>query len=89
MKTTVAQIQRCKPGLGLPGNAEETLTVFAVVNQLQTLLLDLEKVRRSDQPRPLKSVSNLSVSAESPGSVHPGAPETGPVQGCDSRAAGF
>lgn len=44
MKTTVAQIQRCKPGLCLPGNAEETLSVFAVVNQLQTLLLDLEKV---------------------------------------------
>lgn len=47
MKSTVAQIQRCKPGLGLPGNAEETLTVFTVVDQLQTLLLDLEKVRRS------------------------------------------
>lgn len=44
MKTTVAQIQRTKPGLGLPGNAEETLTVFTVVNQLQTLLQDLEKV---------------------------------------------
>lgn len=44
MRTTVAQIQRCKPGLRLPGNAEETLSVFAVVNQLQTLLLDLEKV---------------------------------------------
>lgn len=44
MKTIVAQIQRCKLGLGLPGNAEETLTVFTVVNQLQTLLLDLEKV---------------------------------------------
>lgn len=46
MKTTVAQIQRCRPGLGLPGNAQETLLVFKVVGQLQTLLLDLEKVRR-------------------------------------------
>lgn len=64
MKTTVAQIQRCKPGLGLPGNAEETLTVFTVVNQLQTLLLDLEKVRRSVPVVCLQfvqSVSNFSV----------------------------
>lgn len=44
MRATVAQIQRCKPDLGLPGNAEETLKVFTVVNQLQTLLQDLEKV---------------------------------------------
>lgn len=54
MRTTVAEIQRCKPGLCLPGNAEETLTVFTVVNQLQNLLLDLEKVRPSSlDPPPL------------------------------------
>ncbi|XP_028994248.1 nesprin-2-like isoform X3 [Betta splendens] len=43
MRRTVAEIQKCKPGLCLPEKAEETLTVFAVVNQLQTLLLELEK----------------------------------------------
>ncbi|KAM4723418.1 nesprin-2 [Anableps anableps] len=43
MRRTVAEIQKCKPGLCLPEKAEETLTVFNVVEQLQTLLLDLEK----------------------------------------------
>ncbi|XP_043997936.1 nesprin-2-like isoform X3 [Gambusia affinis] len=43
MKHTVAEIQKCKPGLCLPEKAEERLTVFNVVEQLQTLLLDLEK----------------------------------------------
>ncbi|XP_015230408.1 PREDICTED: nesprin-2-like isoform X2 [Cyprinodon variegatus] len=43
MRRTVAEIQKCKPGLCLPEKAEETLTVFSVVEQLQTLLLDLEK----------------------------------------------
>ncbi|KAK5606833.1 hypothetical protein CRENBAI_014970 [Crenichthys baileyi] len=43
MRRTVAEIQKCKPGLCLPERAEETLTVFNVVEQLQTLLLDLEK----------------------------------------------
>lgn len=65
MKTTVAQIQRCKPGLGLPGNAQETLSVFAVVNRLQALLLELEEVRRPD-PINLHSsqaLSNFSVFA--------------------------
>lgn len=65
MKTTVSQIQRTKPGLCLPGNAEETLGVFAVVNQLQNLLLDLEKVRRSVSINLqfLNPVSNVSVFA--------------------------
>lgn len=45
MRRTVAEIQKCKPGLCLPDKAEETLTVFTVVDQLQTLLLELEKVR--------------------------------------------
>lgn len=44
MRRTVAEIQKCKPGLCLPDKAEETLTVFTVVDQLQTLLLELEKV---------------------------------------------
>lgn len=61
MKITVAQIQRCKPGLGLPGNAEETLSVFTVVNQLQTLLLDLEKVRPSVPISSILILSNLGV----------------------------
>ncbi|XP_013765128.1 nesprin-2-like [Pundamilia nyererei] len=43
MRRTVAEIQKCKPGLCLPEKAEETLTVFTVVDQLQTLLLELEK----------------------------------------------
>ncbi|KAG7509989.1 nesprin-2-like [Solea senegalensis] len=43
MRKTVAEIQRCKPGLCLPEKAEETLTVFSVVDQLQTQLLELEK----------------------------------------------
>lgn len=98
MRATVAQIQRCKPDLGLPGSAEETLTVFAVVNQLQILLQDLEKVRPSLPPSvPVVSVffwflfSELLTffscgSVESPGAVHPAAPESGPVQSSDSGA---
>lgn len=44
MGTTVAEIQRCKPDLCLPDGAEETLAVFSVVDHMQTLLQDLEKV---------------------------------------------
>lgn len=44
MRTTVAEIQRCKPDLCLPDGAEESLAVFSVVDQMQTLLLELEKV---------------------------------------------
>lgn len=47
MGTTVAEIQRCKPDLCLPDGAEETLAVFSVVDQMQTLLQDLEKVGAS------------------------------------------
>lgn len=47
MRRTIAEIQKCKPGLCLPDKAEETLTVFTVVDQLQTLLLELEKVSPS------------------------------------------
>nr|XP_029131758.1 nesprin-2 [Labrus bergylta] len=43
MRRTIAEIQKCKPGLCLPEKAEETLVVFTVVDQLQTLLLELEK----------------------------------------------
>ena len=47
MRRTIAEIQKCKPGLCLPEKAEETLTVFNVVDQLQTLLMELEKVCQS------------------------------------------
>lgn len=47
MGTTVAEIQRCKPDLCLPDGAEETLAVFSVVDQMQALLQDLEKVGAS------------------------------------------
>lgn len=47
MRRTVAEIQKCKPGLCLPEKAEETLLVFNVVDQLQVLLQDLEKVSPS------------------------------------------
>lgn len=47
MRRTVAEIQKCKPGLCLPQQAENTLSVFTVVDQLQTLLLELEKVSYS------------------------------------------
>ncbi|CAJ1074541.1 LOW QUALITY PROTEIN: nesprin-2 [Xyrichtys novacula] len=43
MRRTIAEIQKCKPGLCLPEKAEETLVVFSVVDQLQNLLLELEK----------------------------------------------
>nr|XP_020467229.1 uncharacterized protein LOC109966618 [Monopterus albus] len=43
MRQTVAEIQKCKPGLCLPEKAEETLTVFTVVDLLQSQLLELEK----------------------------------------------
>lgn len=44
MRTTIAEIQKCKQDLCLPETAEDTLVVFTVVEQLQSLLLDLEKV---------------------------------------------
>lgn len=44
MRRTIAEVQKCKPGLCLPDKAEETLSVFTVVDHLQTLLLELEKV---------------------------------------------
>lgn len=47
MRRTVAEIQKCKPDLCLPDKSEETLTVFTVVDQLQSLLLELEKVGQS------------------------------------------
>ncbi|XP_010767930.1 nesprin-2-like, partial [Notothenia coriiceps] len=43
MRRTITEIQKCKSDLCLPEKAEETLTVFAVVEQLQALLLELEK----------------------------------------------
>lgn len=52
MRRTVAEIQKCKPGLCLPENAEETLTVFTVVDDLQTLLLELEKVCETTKSSP-------------------------------------
>lgn len=56
MRRTVAEIQKCKPGLCLPEKAEETLTVFSVVDQLQTLLLELEKVSQSTNQSDSQSV---------------------------------
>lgn len=44
LRTTIAEIQSCKPGLCLPEKAEETLTVFQRVDQLQQQLEELEKV---------------------------------------------
>lgn len=95
MRTTVAEIQSSKPGLGLPGNAEETLTAFAVVNQLQALLLDLEKVRPPGRPPPVVPTfahvvrSSPFVPVEGPSSVHPAAPKSSPVQGSDHPADRF
>ena len=47
MRRTIAEILICKPGLCLPEKAEETLTVFTVVDQLQTVLQELDKVSLS------------------------------------------
>ncbi|CAG5866901.1 unnamed protein product [Menidia menidia] len=65
MSTTIAEIQKCKPGLCLPEKAEETLTVFNVVGQLQTLLLELEKkvpalfIQQPPTPDPTKMSAKL------------------------------
>ncbi|KAM3595037.1 uncharacterized protein V6R79_017444 [Siganus canaliculatus] len=67
MRRTVAEIQRCKPGLCLPDKAEETLTVFTVVDQLQTLLLELEKkvpalfIQQPPTPVQDKTLSELQL----------------------------
>lgn len=95
MRRTVAEIQKCKPGLCLPDKAEETLTVFTVVDQLQTLLLELEKVSMHQ----LISESVLEVHwtselywtfcfhlVEGPCSVHPAASDSGPNQSSVSSA---
>ncbi|TNM95726.1 hypothetical protein fugu_016809 [Takifugu bimaculatus] len=72
MRATVAQIQRCKPDLGLPGNAEETLTVFTVVNQLQILLQDLEKkVPALFTQQPLNPAQSRVLTAEQTSSSSP------------------
>ena len=44
MKRTVEEIQNCKPGLCLPEEAEESLTVFQRVEQLQQQLTALGRV---------------------------------------------
>lgn len=46
MSKTLIEIQKREAGLSLPNTAEETLTVLAVVEQLQSLLEELEKVRK-------------------------------------------
>lgn len=51
VRSGVADIQEAKSGLRLPEKADETLTVFRVTDQLQTLLLDLEKVHGSSTSR--------------------------------------
>lgn len=61
MRRTVAEIQKCKPGLCLPETAETTLTVFTVVDQLQSLLLELEKVCQTRSLRPLAPGSCRTV----------------------------
>ncbi|XP_077395395.1 uncharacterized protein syne2b isoform X3 [Festucalex cinctus] len=43
MRSRIADMQKARLDLRLPENAEETLTVFKAINQLQALLLDLEK----------------------------------------------
>ncbi|XP_061890413.1 uncharacterized protein LOC133640784 [Entelurus aequoreus] len=43
MRSGIADIQKAKPELHLPEKAEETLTVFSVIEELQKLLLELEK----------------------------------------------
>lgn len=86
MRRTVAEIQTCKPGLCLPDNAEETLTVFTVVDQLQALLLELEKVGRP--PRSSSSLLSLlftdlcalTLLAEGSGVLHPAASDSRPGQ---------
>ncbi|XP_027892504.1 uncharacterized protein LOC114156327 isoform X3 [Xiphophorus couchianus] len=68
MRHTVVEIQKCKLGLCLPEKAEETLTVFNVVEQLQTLLLDLEKkvpalfIQQPSTPNQAKVVPTLQNS---------------------------
>ncbi|KAK2826777.1 hypothetical protein Q5P01_020991 [Channa striata] len=70
MRRTVAEIQKCKPGLCLPDKAEETLTVFTVVEQLQTLLLELEKkvpalfIQQPPTPVQAKASSAQQTSSE-------------------------
>ncbi|KAG7233816.1 hypothetical protein INR49_006550 [Caranx melampygus] len=71
MRRTVAEIQKCKPGLCLPENAEETLTVFTVVDDLQTLLLELEKkvpavyIQQPPTPVQAKALSAEEASSQS------------------------
>ncbi|XP_020772948.2 nesprin-2-like [Boleophthalmus pectinirostris] len=57
MQRTINDIQSSKPHLELPEKAEETLTVFTVVDHLQILLQELQKkvpalfIQQPDQPR--------------------------------------
>ncbi|XP_061677287.1 nesprin-2-like isoform X2 [Syngnathoides biaculeatus] len=43
LRSSIADIQKSKLNLHLPEKAEDTLTVFSVIDQLQTLLVELEK----------------------------------------------
>lgn len=92
MRRTIAEIQKCKPDLCLPDKSEETLTVFTVVDQLQTLLLELEKVSQSVNQSGTYTRSDLhwtccfTLSVEGPCSVHPAASDSNPSQSSVSAA---
>ena len=52
MQETIDQLQGCRPDLGLPEQAVQTLTVFTVIDHLQTLLHELQKVSVWSRLRP-------------------------------------
>ncbi|XP_023280214.1 uncharacterized protein LOC111668393 [Seriola lalandi dorsalis] len=89
MRRTVAEIQKCKPGLCLPEKADETLTVFSVVDNLQALLLELEKkvpaVFIQQPPTPIQakapSAGQTIFQSELPKSTSDGAEKEDTEQG--------
>ncbi|XP_028858074.1 nesprin-2a isoform X4 [Denticeps clupeoides] len=44
MKRTIAEIEHCRPDLGLPSGADQTLTVFQRAQELQQPVEDLEQI---------------------------------------------
>ncbi|KAJ8411705.1 hypothetical protein AAFF_G00153430 [Aldrovandia affinis] len=65
MKRIMAEIENCKPGLGLPEESEETLTVFKKAEHLQQQVQALEQ-RIKEQSPTLKPAVGQSVEMGEP-----------------------
>ncbi|TRY94947.1 hypothetical protein DNTS_013096, partial [Danionella cerebrum] len=62
MKKTIEEIERCRLGLGLPADAEQTLTAF---HHAQDLLTPIQELQRLSEERSAALMAFIAESAES------------------------